>query len=140
MYDPELVRPMREELTSIGFQELTTPQSVDAWLDAKQSGLLVINSVCGCAAGMARPGVRMALQHRTKPQRLATVFAGQDKEATAKARGRFAHIPPSSPSMAIVKDGQVVDFLPRHRIEGRSAEQVRDELVAMFDKHFAGAR
>jgi len=140
MYDPELVRPMREELTSIGFQELLTPQAVDAWLDGKQSGLLVINSVCGCAAGMARPGVRMALQHRTKPQRLATVFAGQDKEATAKARGRFAHIPPSSPSMAIVKDGQVVDFLPRHRIEGRSAEQVRDELVAMFDKHFAGAR
>ena len=141
MYDPDLVRPMREELTSIGFMELTTPAAVDAWMNDKQlSGLLVINSVCGCAAGMARPGVRMALQHANKPQRLATVFAGQDKEATAHARGRFAHIPPSSPSMAIVKNGEVVDFLPRHRIEGRSAEQVKNELVAMFDKHFAGAR
>ena len=141
MYDPELVRPMREELTKIGFQELTTPQAVDTWIDdKKQTGLLVINSVCGCAAGMARPGVRMALQHKTKPQRLATVFAGQDKEATAKARGRFAQIPPSSPSMALLKDGAVVDFLPRHQIEGRSAEQVRDALVAMFDKHFASAR
>ncbi|MBL8747875.1 MAG: BrxA/BrxB family bacilliredoxin [Planctomycetes bacterium] len=140
MYDPELVRPMREELTSIGFAELMTPAAVDAWMDDKsKTGLLVVNSVCGCAAGMARPGVRMALQHGTKPQRLATVFAGQDKEATAKARSRFANIPPSSPSMALVKDGQVVDFLPRHRIEGRSAEQVRNELVAMFDKHFGKA-
>ena len=141
MYDPELVRPMREELTSVGFQELLTPAAVDAWIDDKsQNGLLVINSVCGCAAGMARPGVRMALQHRTKPQRLATVFAGQEKDATAKARGRFGNIPPSSPSMALLKNGEVVDFLPRHRIEGRSAEQVRDELVAMFDKHFGSPR
>ena len=136
MYDPDMVRPMREELTTIGFTELVTPAAVDAWMDDKgQTGLLVINSVCGCAAGMARPGVRMALQQGTKPQRLATVFAGQDKDATAKARGRFAHIPPSSPSMALVKDGQVVDFLPRHRIEGRSAEQVCGDLVAMFQKH-----
>ena len=141
MYDPELVRPMREELTTIGFQELLTAQAVDAWIDdKKQTGLLVINSVCGCAAGMARPGVRMALQHGVKPQRLATVFAGQDKDATAKARGRFAHIPPSSPSMALLKNGEVVDFLPRHRIEGRSAEQVSAELVAMFDKHFGAPR
>lgn len=140
MYDPELVRPMREELTSIGFAELLTPAAVDAWMDdTSRSGLLVINSVCGCAAGMARPGVRMALQHRNRPQRLATVFAGQDKEATAQARGRFPHLAPSSPSVALVKDGQVVDFLPRHRIEGRSAEQVRNELVAMFDKHFGPA-
>lgn len=140
MYDPDMVRPMREELTTIGFTELTTPAAVDAWMDDKgHTGLLVINSVCGCAAGMARPGVRMALQQGTKPQRLATVFAGQDKDATAKARGRFAHIPPSSPSMALVKDGQVVDFLPRHRIEGRSAEQVCSDLVAMFQKHCAKA-
>ncbi len=140
MYDPELVRPMREELTSIGFAELMTPAAVDSWMDDKsRTGLLVVNSVCGCAAGMARPGVRMALQHGTRPERLATVFAGQDKDATAKARSRFAHIPPSSPSMALVKDGQVVDFLPRHRIEGRSAEQVRNDLVAMFDKHFGKA-
>lgn len=136
MYDPDLVRPMREELTAIGFQELRTPAAVDAWIDDPNStGLLVINSVCGCAAGMARPGVRMALAHARKPQRLATVFAGQDKEATAKARGRFAHIPPSSPSVALLKGGVVVDFLPRSRIEGRSAEQVCTELVAMFDKH-----
>lgn len=131
---------MREELTRIGFQELLTPGDVDGWVDdAAKTGLLVINSVCGCAAGMARPGVRMALQHGRRPQRLATVFAGQDKDATAKARGRFAHIPPSSPSVALFKNGVVVDFLPRHRIEGRSAEQVCADLVAMFDKHLAGS-
>jgi putative YphP/YqiW family bacilliredoxin len=141
MYDPELVRPMRSELTAIGFTELLTPAAVDAWMDdASGPGLLVVNSVCGCAAGMARPGVRMALQHRVHPGRLATVFAGQDKEATAHARGRFAHIPPSSPSVALVDQGRVVDFLPRHRIEGRSAEQVRDELVAMFDRHCSGGQ
>ncbi len=140
MYDPEQVRPMREELTSIGFQELLTPNAVNAWIDdTKHTGLLVINSICGCAAGMARPGVRMALQHKTKPQRLATVFAGQDKEATAQARGRFGNIPPSSPSVALLKNGQVVDFLPRNRIEGRSAQQVCGDLVAMFDKHLEGA-
>lgn len=127
---------MREELTSIGFQELTTKDAVDAWIDDKDAtGLLVINSVCGCAAGMARPGVRMALQSTNRPQRLATVFAGQDRDATAQARSRFADIPPSSPSMALFKDGKVVDFLPRHRIEGRSAEQVGADLKLMFDKH-----
>lgn len=131
---------MREELTSIGFQELLTPAAVDAWVgDKAHTGLLVINSVCGCAAGMARPGVRMALQHPRRPQRLATVFAGQDKEATAKARAHFAHIPPSSPSVALMKGGAVVDFLPRHRIEGRSAEQVSRDLIAMFDQHFAAS-
>ena len=137
MYDPEVVRPMREELTSLGFQELLTPDEVDAWIGGEQSGLLVVNSVCGCAAAMARPGVRLALQHKTRPERLATVFAGQDKEATAKARSHFAHIPPSSPSMALFAHGKVVDFLPRHRIEGRTAQQVCAELVAMFDEHFA---
>ena len=138
MYDPELIRPMRAELTEIGFRELTDAKAVDAWIDdPAATGLLVVNSVCGCAAGMARPGVRMALQHAHKPQRLATVFAGQDKEATQQARSRFAHIPPSSPSMALFKAGKVVDFLPRHRIEGRSAEQVAADLKAMFDRHFA---
>lgn len=138
MYPPELLAPMREELTSAGFQELTNAAEVDQWVADKQSGLLVINSVCGCAAGMARPGVRAAVQSANKPARLATVFAGQDKEATMQARGHFSHIAPSSPSMALFKDGEVVDFLPRHRIEGRSAEEVRDDLIAMFDKHFAG--
>lgn len=137
MYPPELLVPMREELTSVGFQELTTAAEVDRWVADKASGLLVINSVCGCAAGMARPGVRAAIQHATRPERLATVFAGQDREATAQARSKFPQIAPSSPSMALFKDGQVVDFLPRHRIEGRSAEQVRDDLIAMFEKHFA---
>ena len=139
MYDPDQVRPMREELTTIGFQELLTSGAVDAWMDDKaHTGLLVINSICGCAAGMARPGVRMALQHGRRPQRLATVFAGQDKEATTQARGRFAHIPPSSPSVALLKNGEVVDFLPRNRIEGRSAQQVCSDLIAMFDKHCVG--
>ena len=137
MYPPELLVPMREELTSVGFQELTTPNAVDQWVADKASGLLVINSVCGCAAGMARPGVRMAIEHQTRPERLATVFAGQDREATAHARSKFPNIAPSSPSMALFKDGEVVDFLPRHRIEGRSAQQVRDDLIAMFEKHFA---
>jgi len=128
---------MREELTSVGFEELSTAADVDRWIDEKASGLLVINSVCGCAAGMARPGVKAAITHANKPDRIATVFAGQDKEATAQARSRFAHIPPSSPSMALFKDGEVVDFLPRHRIEGRSADEVCGDLVAMFDKHCA---
>ena len=139
MYDPELVQPMREELTSIGFQELLTPDAVDEWVGDERSGLLVVNSVCGCAAGMARPGVRLALQHKRKPERLGTVFAGQDKDATAQARGHFAHIPPSSPSVALFVNGKVVDFLPRHRIEGRTAQQVSAELVAMFDKHLEKA-
>jgi len=137
VYDPELVQPLREELTSIGFEELLTPDAVDAWIDDVRSGLLVVNSVCGCAAAMARPGVRLALEHKNKPERLATVFAGQDKEATARARSHFAHIPPSSPSMALFVHGKVVDFLPRHRIEGQSAQHVCSELVAMFDEHLA---
>ena len=115
-----------------------TAEAVDTWIDNKgETGLLVINSVCGCAAGMARPGVRLALEQATKPQRIATVFAGQDKEATAKARSRFSDIPPSSPSMALFKNGEVVDFLPRHRIEGRPADEVCADLKAMFDEHCA---
>ena len=137
MYNPEAVRPMRAELTAIGAVELLTPQAVDAWIDDKTSGILVVNSICGCAAGMARPGVGMAMKHANRPVRFATVFAGQDQEATAQARSRFGNIPPSSPSVALFKGGVVVDFLPRQRIEGRTAQQVRDDLVAMFDKHFA---
>lgn len=140
MYNPEVVRPMRAELTSIGAKELLTAPAVDEWVDDKaHSGLLVVNSICGCAAGMARPGVAMAMQHKNRPERFATVFAGQDQDATARARSRFGNIPPSSPSVAVFKGGVVVDFLPRQRIEGRTAQQVRDDLVAMFDKHFAPA-
>lgn len=137
-YSPMLVRPMREELTEVGFQELMSNQEVDAFLNQKQgTALLVINSVCGCAAGMARPGVRKALEHQPRPDRIATVFAGQDLEATARVREHMADIPPSSPSMAFFKDGELVYFLPRHRIEGRSADMVAADLVAVFDEHCA---
>ncbi len=135
-YSPLLVKPMREELTVAGFEELTDPSLVDAFLGSREgSALLVVNSVCGCAAGMARPGVRQALEGESKPDRLGTVFAGQDVEATAKARGFFPQVPPSSPSMALFKDGELVYFLPRHRIEGRSAEDVAGDLQAAFAEH-----
>jgi putative YphP/YqiW family bacilliredoxin len=137
-YSPLLVKPMREELTSAGVKELTTAQDVDAWM-AEKSGtaLLVINSVCGCAAGMARPSVRLALQHDRRPDRVATVFAGQDLEATARARAHIAEIPPSSPSMAFFKDGELVHFIPRHRIESRTADAVAGDLVSVFNEHCA---
>ena len=137
MYPEDLVATMRAELTNHGAMELRTSDAVDAWVAEKKTGLLVINSVCGCAAGMARPGVVRAMQSQMRPERFATVFAGQDKDATSRARGHFAHIPPSSPSIALFKDGAVVDFLPRLRIEGRSAIDVERDLVAMFEKHFA---
>jgi putative YphP/YqiW family bacilliredoxin len=135
-YDPELVQPMREELTVLGVKELRTAEEVDDFMAEKGgTALVVVNSVCGCAAGMARPGVRMALAHEKKPDRLATVFAGQDVEATAKARGYFADLPPSSPSLALFKDGEVVEFFPRHRIEGREAMDVAGDLVKAFEEH-----
>ena len=136
-YSPLLVKPMREELTVIGFEELTTGEEVGNWAGAKEgTGLLVINSVCGCAAGMARPGVRLALEEsEKKPAHIATVFAGQDQEATAEARGLFPQVPPSSPSMAFFKDGELAYFLPRHRIEGRSAEDVAADLKSAFAEH-----
>lgn len=138
-YSELLVKPMREELSSIGVQELRTATDVDAFM-AEKSGtaMLVVNSVCGCAAGMARPGVRLALQHGRRPDRVATVFAGQDLEATAKARGYIPDIPPSSPSIAFFRDGELVYFMPRHRIEGRDARQVASDLTAVFEE-FCGA-
>ncbi len=139
-YDPRLVQPMREELTRLGFKELLTPEDVDAFM-AEKSGtvLLVVNSVCGCAAGMARPGVRLALQQAPRPDRLATVFAGQDVEAVARARGYFADYPPSSPSMALFRDGRLVHFVPRHQIEGRTAVDVANDLVRALAEHCAPA-
>lgn len=136
-YSPLLVKPMREELTVAGIQELLTAEDVDRWMEETSDGtaLLVVNSVCGCAAGMARPGVRAALENGPRPDHVATVFAGQDLEATAAARGKFADIPPSSPSMAFFKGGELVYFLPRHRIEGRSAEEVASDLTAVFAEH-----
>ena len=137
-YSPLLVKPMREELTSAGVKELTTAQDVDSWMAEKNgTAMLVINSVCGCAAGMARPGVRLALQHDRRPDRVATVFAGQDLEATARARALMADIPPSSPSIAFFKDGELVHFIPRHRIESRTADQVAGDLVSVFNEHCA---
>jgi len=134
-YDPALVQPMREELTSIGVKELRDANEVDAALTSSGTTLLVVNSVCGCAAGMARPGVRLALQSDVKPDQVGTVFAGQDLEAVSKARSYFPEIPPSSPSFALFKDGQVVHFVPRHAIEGRDAVSVANDLVASFNEH-----
>jgi putative YphP/YqiW family bacilliredoxin len=139
-YSPLLVKPMREELTQIGVKELLTPGDVDAFMSDKTgTALLVVNSVCGCAAGMARPGIRIALQHSLRPDRVASVFAGQDLEATARARAHFPDIPPSSPSLAFLKDGELTFFMPRHRIEGRDAHAVARELTAVFDEHCAPA-
>ncbi len=139
-YSPLMVQPMKDELTSIGFQELLTAADVDAFMAQKEgSAMLVINSVCGCAAGQARPGIRKAIEHAARPQRLVTVFAGQDVEATARARSHFADIPPSSPSIALLKDGELVYFVPRHRIESRSAEAVAEDLTSAFDRYFAAA-
>lgn len=135
-YSPLLVKPMREELTAAGVEELLSAEDVDRWMDEKDgTALLVVNSVCGCAAGMARPGVRMALERGPNPDRMASVFAGQDLEATARARSFFPEIPPSSPSMAVFKDGELVFFMPRHRIEGRSAEDVAGDLMEVLGQH-----
>lgn len=137
-YDPRLVQPMREELTRIGVQELRTASEVDTFMGNKTgTSMIVVNSVCGCAAGMARPGVRLALQGAVKPDRIATVFAGQDVEATARAREYFSQFPPSSPSIALFKDGEVVEFVPRHAIEGRDALHVANWLSEAFNKHCA---
>lgn len=132
-YSELMVRPMREELTSIGVRELRNADDVDAFMNEKSgTAMLVVNSVCGCAAGMARPGVRLALEGERRPDRVATVFAGQDLEATARARGYLQDIPPSSPSIAFFKDGELVYFMPRHRIEGRDAGQVASDLTQVF--------
>lgn len=127
---------MREELTDLGVKELLTPEDVDTAMSEAKSGstLLVINSVCGCAAGNARPGVKIALDGSTKrPDRMYTVFAGQEKEATARAREYFSEFPPSSPSFAFFKDGEIKAMIPRHRVEGRSAMDVASDLKMVFE-------
>ena len=136
-YSPLLVKPMREELVAAGVRELTTPEDVDGFMKEAGQGtsMLVVNSVCGCAAGMARPGVRLALQHGKVPDRSVSVFAGQDVDATQKARSYLPDIPPSSPSIAVFKDGELVYFMPRHRIENRRAEDVANDLIEVFDEH-----
>ncbi|MBI5365548.1 MAG: BrxA/BrxB family bacilliredoxin [Planctomycetes bacterium] len=137
-YDPDLVQPMKDEVTRLGVKELTDAQAVDAALkDANGTALVFVNSVCGCAAGRARPALELALQHKTKPDRTYTVFAGQDVEATAQARSYFAGQPPSSPSIALFKEGKLVTMVHRHMIEGRDATEIAGDLAAAFDKHCA---
>jgi putative YphP/YqiW family bacilliredoxin len=135
MYDPRMVQPMREELTRIGFEELRTPEDVDRVLGTEKAAtLVVVNSVCGCAARNARPAAAIAIQHPKRPARLLTVFAGQDADATARARGYFTGVAPSSPQMGLLKDGKLVFMLERRNIEGRPAADIAADLVAAFDR------
>ncbi|MBO0952625.1 BrxA/BrxB family bacilliredoxin [Fibrella forsythiae] len=135
MYPPHLVAPMREDLTSVGFQELTTAADVDAAMAAEGTTLVVVNSVCGCAAGAARPGVKMALATTdVKPDNLVTVFAGADLDATAKMREYLLPYPPSSPAIGIFKDGDLVHFIERHHIEGRSAQMIAQHLEMALEE------
>ncbi len=136
-YDPVLVQPMREEVTRLGIEELIDEATVDQFMSRSGTKLVFINSVCGCAAGQARPALTIALQNEAKPDHVGTVFAGQDLEATAKARSYFADVPPSSPSAALIKDGEIVWFLPRHKIESRDAQTIAFDMVGAFDEHCA---
>ncbi len=135
MYPEIMLMPMREELTRAGVAELRTPEDVDAAVN-NQPGtvMLIVNSVCGCAAGKMRPAVRQALQHGVKPDKVYSVFAGQDREATDRARSYFTGHPPTSPSIGILRDGQLVYMMPRHQIESRDALTIAAELTATFDK------
>ena len=135
MYDERFLVPMRRDLTEVGFTELTTADEVDEALQKPGTALVLVNSVCGCSARMARPAARLDVTHPTKPEHLYTVFAGQDAEATAQARSYFTGYTPSSPSMAILRDGKLVWMMERSQIEGRPAEQIAEELVAAFEEH-----
>ena|SRR6185503_4245671 len=137
-YPEIMIRPMREDLTRLGVEELKSAQDVDNAVQNNQGTLMVVvNSICGCAAGKARPGVALALQHSVRPDKVATVFAGADIEATDRARSYFTGYGPSSPSIAILKNGELVYMLERRQIEGRDATQIADELTQAFDKHCA---
>ena len=139
MYDEMIVEPMRRELTDLGIQETRTPQQVDTAIKQPGTVLVIVNSVCGCAAGMARPAVAMALEaaheRNTVPDRMITVFAGNDREATARAREYFVGYRPSSPSIALMRDGEVVKMLERWQIEGRQPHDLAAELVAALDQY-----
>ena len=138
MYPEILIVPMREELTRAGAHELRTAADVDAaLLERDGTALVVVNSVCGCAAGKMRPGVRMALQNSARPDRVYTVFAGQDREATERARQHFGPVPPSSPSLALYRNGELVHFVPRSEIESRTAEDIAQRLSAAFEQFCA---
>lgn len=135
MYPPELIKPMREDLTKIGFAELYTEQDVANALQQEGTTLVVVNSVCGCAAANARPGARLSLQNAKKPDHLVTVFAGVDREAVDAAREQMMPFPPSSPAMALFKDGELVHMLERHHIEGRPADMIAENLKAAYNDH-----
>lgn len=136
MYDERFITPMRQELTRIGFEELRTAEEAQARLrEAPGTTLLVVNSMCGCAARNARPAVAKAITHASRPDRLVTVFAGQDPEATQEARRVLSGYAPSSPSMGLLKDGKLVFMLERHQIEGRSADAIAQDLIGAFDRH-----
>ena len=140
MYDERFIAPMRRELTDIGVTELRTAEEVDRALsNYTGTALVVVNSMCGCAARMARPAIAAALQHTNKPELLTTVFAGQDTEATSRARSHFTGYPPSSPSIGLLKGGKLVYMMERHQIEGRSATDIAKDLVGAFDKYCASA-
>ena len=137
-YDPRLVQPMRDELVRLGFRELRTPAEVDVVLEhSRDTTLVVVNSVCGCAARNARPAAALALQHATRPRHLVTVFAGQDVDATERARGYFTGYPPSSPQMALFREEELVFMLERKQIEGRPAQEIAADLIAAFDRYCA---
>jgi len=135
MYPAEIVKPMRDELTAVGFDQCTTPESVASAINQKGTTLVVVNSVCGCAAANARPGVRMSLDNNKTPAQLVTVFAGVDKEATAEARGLMVPFPPSSPSIALFNNGELVHMLERHHIEGRPADIIAENLKEAYNVH-----
>jgi len=134
MYPEALVLPMKAELVSAGFEDITTPAQVDEVLKNEGTVLMVLNSVCGCAAGACRPGVKMSLDHSKKPSKLTTVFAGFDTDAVNQARQHFAPYPPSSPCIALFKNGELVHFVERHNIEGRTAAMISEHLKMVYDE------
>lgn len=135
MYPQEIVQPMCDELTAVGFKQINDVEQVEAEINASGTTLVVVNSICGCAAANARPGVRFSLDNEKVPSNLVTVFAGVDREATDAARALMVPFPPSSPSMALFKDGELVHMLERHHIEGRNADMIAENLRAAFNEH-----
>ncbi|WP_160716421.1 BrxA/BrxB family bacilliredoxin [Chitinophaga solisilvae] len=134
-YSPLLVKPFRDELTEVGVKELLTPADVDQFMIKPGFNILVINSVCGCAAGMARPAIRILMEGDKKPDNIASVFAGQDLDATARFRNYIADIPPSSPSIAFFKDRELIYFLPKHRIESRDAQSIANDMIGVMEEY-----
>jgi putative YphP/YqiW family bacilliredoxin len=134
MYPEAIVKPMKAELVSAGFEELTSPEEVEKAIQSQGTVLVVVNSVCGCAAGACRPGVKKSLENSKKPAKLTTVFAGYDVEAVSEARKHFAPYPPSSPAIALFKNGELVHFVERHNIEGHNAGAISEHLKAVYDE------